>query len=68
MFLFEARPLIARLRKRKGRSGRGIHIGKATSVTLAEWDDARIYPSAEDPPLTLTEEQVSKINLFAVEE
>ena len=64
VFLFEARPLLARLRRRRNRNGHRIHIGKATSVSMEEWEAARIYPSTEKSPLTLTEEQVSKINLF----
>lgn len=38
VFLFEAKPLLARLK------ARGVRIDVATSVRQAEWKEARIYP------------------------
>ena len=58
IFLFEAKPLIARLKKR------GIKIGTATSVREIEWKDAQIYPESSNSPLKLTKAQKSNIRLF----
>lgn len=48
VLLFEAEPLIDRLR------GRGVKFGAATSVRVAEWESARIYPGSPDSPLEFT--------------
>ena len=63
VFLFEARPLIARLRERK------VKIGIATSVTEKEWERARIFPSSdvdsfEAPELRISEAQKTVLRLF----
>ncbi len=58
VFLFEAGPLIDRLRDR------GVKLGVATSVRKAEWDAARIYPGSPNAPLTLTGTQQDAIRLF----
>lgn len=49
-FLFEAAPLVARLR------GRGVKINEATSVTRAEWDGARVLPGATHANFRLSED------------
>ena len=63
VFLFEARPLIARLREHK------VKIGIATSVREDEWERARVFPSSEDDPseapkLRIGEEQQTALRLF----
>ncbi len=63
VFLFEARPLIARLRDRN------IKIGIGTSVKKDEWERARIFPSSDDDPpevpkLRIDEEQQVALSLF----
>ena len=58
VFLFEAAPLVERLRER------GVRIGVATSVRRRFWDEAEIYPSPNNPALRLTPEQISLIEIF----
>ena len=58
VFLFEAKPLINRLLKRE------IKIGTATSVVIAEWNAARIYPVSSGSSLELTKVQKDYIQLF----
>ncbi len=58
-FLFDALALIQRL------ANRGVQLGVATSVISAEWDAARIFPLSPAAPLTLSEEQLSLLALFA---
>ena len=59
VFLFDGPALLARLR------ARGLkHIGVATSITLAEWDGARIYPDSEDSPIHLSDLQVEEVQMF----
>ena len=58
VFLFDAPALVGRLRTR------GVRIGIATSVTVKEWDSARIYPVSDQAPLALTEEQIAEVQLF----
>lgn len=58
VFLFDAPALVERLRTR------GVRIGTATSVTIKEWEAARIYPASEHSPLALTEEQLRQVGLF----
>ena len=61
VFLFEAKPLIARLRVR------GLNnIGIATSVRAVEWETARVYPVSSSSPLELTKAQQENIRLFKV--
>lgn len=49
-FLFEAAPLIARLR------ARGVEINVATSVTRDEWNRARVLPGEFHPNFRLSED------------
>lgn len=58
VFLFEAAPLVEKLRER------GRRIGVATSVRRHLWNDAMVYPSPNNPALRLTPEQISMIELF----
>ena len=59
VFLFEAKPLIDRLRER------GVKIGTATSVRNDEWERARIYPvGADKSPVTITKTQQEQIGMF----
>ena len=58
VFLFEASPLVEKLRER------GIRIGVASSVRRHLWDDAEVYPSPNNPALRLTPEQISMIEMF----
>lgn len=58
IFLFEVKPLIARLQRRK------IKIGTATSVRATEWEDAQIYPASSNSLLKLTKAQQNNIRLF----
>ena len=60
VFLFEAQPLIDRLRDR------GVKLGVATSVREVEWKAARIYPVSSGSPLTLKQAQQDAIRLFKV--
>jgi hypothetical protein len=58
-FLFEAVPLVERLKNR------GIQIGVATSLTAQEWEAARIYPECRNSGLMrLRPDQVSALVLF----
>ena len=59
VFLFEAKPLIDRLRER------GVKIGTATSIRSNEWETARIYPAgAGKSPVTITKTQREQIGMF----
>lgn len=58
VFLFDGPALVGRLRKR------GVKIGIAISVVLAEWESARIYPSSEDSPLKIDENQERLLMLY----
>lgn len=58
VFLFEAEPLIDRLR------ARGVKLGVATSVRVEEWESARIYPGSPGSPLELTRGQQDSLRLF----
>ena len=58
IFLFEATPLVEKLRER------GVKVGVATSVRRHLWDEAMIYPLPRNPTLRLTLEQVSMIEMF----
>ena len=65
VFLFEAEPLIGRLRKGSVKRKRGVKIGAATSVRSSEWENARIYPaSTGKSPLTITKSQWEQIGIF----
>ncbi len=59
-FLFDARPLVERLRRR------GVKLGVATSVQKHEWEAARVYPAAASRArLTLSDAQREALKLFA---
>lgn len=58
VFLFEAAPLVARLKKRP------VKVGTATSVTDGEWSRARIFPVSRRSPLGLTDAQQVALGLF----
>ena len=58
VFLFEAKPLIERLRQRD------VKLGIGTSVREEEWMAARIYPHTPDSPLVLTSTQRDSIRHF----
>ena len=58
VFLFEAKPLIERLRQRS------VKLGVATSVRQEEWNSARIYPHSPNSPLVLTDAQQDGIRHF----
>jgi len=59
VFLFEAGPLVERLK------GRVKGIGTSTSVTEKEWEDARIYPvSGEAVEMQLCPDQVAALALL----
>ena len=58
VFLFEAAPLVARLRKRP------VKVGTATSVHRAEWKRARIFPVLPGTPLRLTKDQQAALRRF----
>ena len=58
VFLFEAAPLVARLRERP------VKVGTATSVRQGEWDRARIFPASPGAPLRLTEDEEAALRRF----
>lgn len=58
VFLFQAAPLVERLK------ARGVQIGVATSVTKAEWQAAEIYPEPRNPQYRLSEAQRRMLALF----
>ena len=60
VFLFNARPLIAKLRRE------GKKLDDATSVREEDWDRARIYPRRGGAPLRLTDEQRAAIRWFVL--
>lgn len=60
VFLFDAVPLIGRLR------ARGVKLGVATSVMAAEWEAARVWPDSPDAPLQLTEVQQDCLLAFTL--
>ena len=58
VFLFEAAPLVARLRQRP------VKVGIATSVHQAEWERARIFPASPAAPLRLTADEQAALRRF----
>lgn len=60
-FLFEAGPLLARLRQR------GVKIGIATSVAQEYWHEAEVYPEPRHEHLRLNEEQREMLARFRLE-
>lgn len=59
-FLFDGPALVERLRQR------GVQIGAVTSVRTAEWDVARVFPTAAPgAPLTLSVTQREALARFA---
>jgi hypothetical protein len=59
VYLFDARQLLDELRTR------GVKIGIATSVRLAQWTAAEIFPHAANTLLTVDVEQAELLRLFA---
>jgi len=59
VYLFDAKQLLGELR------ARGVKIGVATSVRLAQWTAAEIFPRAANPLLPVGAEQVELLRLFA---
>ena len=59
VFLFDAAALVRQLRERD------IKIGIATSVRRHYWDEAEIYPSANNRTLRPTPEQTLMIRMFS---
>jgi hypothetical protein len=58
VYLFDSQHLLAEQR------GRGVKIGVASGVRVAQWQAAEIYPSNTNPALALTEEQREQLALF----
>lgn len=58
VYLFDAPKLVRRL------EDRGVKIGVATSVRQELWREAEIYPSPQNPLLSLTTAQVEMLELF----
>jgi hypothetical protein len=60
IYLFDARQLLDEL------LARGVKIGTAASVRIAQWHAAEIYPQATNNLLPLTAEQTKLLRLFAL--
>lgn len=58
VYLFYTQELLVRLRER------GVRIGVGTSVRVADWEAAEIYPKPNNPALALTETQRYTLGLF----
>jgi len=58
VYLFDSHQLLAETR------GRGVKIGVASGVRVAQWQAAEIYPSSTNPALTLTDEQRGQLSPF----
>ena len=58
VFLFHADSLIAEQR------ARGVQIGVASSVPTRFWEAARVFPTAPQSPLILSQEQTDVLQLF----
>ena len=58
VFLFEAKPLVERLKTR------GVKIGVATSVRQAEWKEARMYPGGGLSGLRFPDAARNLLSLF----
>lgn len=59
VFLFDAQ----RLHRELGE--RGVKIGIATSLLAAQWNQAQIYPAANNPLLVVSETQRGQLERFA---
>jgi hypothetical protein len=46
-------------------AARGVKIGIATSIRKADWEEARIFPPPQEPPLPLSESQLTRLALFS---
>jgi len=57
--LFDAELLLGELRTR------GVEIGVASSVRVAQWEAAEVYPRANNKMLPLEPEQAGRLRLFA---
>ena len=58
VYLFEASATVERLKQF------GVRIGTATSVRRVLWDEAEIFPSANNRLLALTQEQIESLRMF----
>lgn len=61
VYLFRSEDLLAELR------GAGAKIGVATSVRVAQWNAAEIYPRSSNPALVLTDRQRAQLAMFCPE-
>jgi hypothetical protein len=59
VFLFDAHRLHSELEER------GVKIGIATSVLVTQWNQAQIYPVANNSLLVVSEAQRSQLEMFA---
>jgi hypothetical protein len=59
VYLFDAHKLLAE------QHARGVKIGVASGVPVAQWLAAEIYPSATNPALVLNDEQRQMLALFS---
>jgi len=59
VYLFDARKLLGELRER------GVRIGVASSVRVAQWAAAEIYPEQRNQALIVQPEQRALLRLFA---
>lgn len=58
VYLFQSEDLLAAL------EATGVKVGVATSVRVAQWNAAEIYPSATNPALILTDRQRAQLAMF----
>lgn len=61
VYLFRSEDLLAELREA------GAKIGIATSVRVAQWNAAEIYPRSTNPALILTDRQRAQLAMFCPE-
>jgi hypothetical protein len=59
VYLFDTPQLVAELRSAD------VKMYSATSIRQALWNEAEIYPRAQNPTLTLSDEQRGRLALFA---
>lgn len=61
VYLFRAEDLLTELRRT------GVKVGYATSVTVAQWNAAQIYPQSTNPVLVPTDRQKARLAMFCPE-
>lgn len=59
VYLFDAKRLLEEQR------ARGVKIGVASSVRVAQWDAAEIYPRPHNPALSVSPDQAALLRLYA---